>query len=69
MIDRVKPRSMPKELRTLEEIVKEKERVRKQQQTRNESDGNDYKIHDFDNDPLLDALIKEHPEKDPANIK
>jgi hypothetical protein len=69
MIDRVKPRSRPREFHTLEEIEKEKERVRKQQQTRNESDSGIYKAYDKDDDPLLDALIREHPEKDPAKIK
>jgi hypothetical protein len=69
MINRVKPRSRPNESRTLEEIAKEKERVKKQQQTRAESDTGIYKPYDKDDDPLLDALIKEHPEKDPAKIK
>jgi hypothetical protein len=69
MINREKPRSRPNELRTLEELAKEKERIRKQQQTRNELDVYDYRAYDYEYDPLLEALIKEHPEKDPANTK
>jgi hypothetical protein len=70
MIERAKPRSRPKELFTPEEfLAKEKERVRKMQQTMYESDGGDYKAYAHGYDPLLEALIKEHPEKDPANTK
>jgi hypothetical protein len=58
-----------KEFRTIEEIEKEKERIRKQQQTRNKSDADDYEAYEFNDDPLLDALIANHPERDPAKIK
>jgi len=63
----------PKEPLTEEEkLAREKERVRKQQQNRMEDSGVHYRPGDQDlrlHDPLLEALIKEHPEKDPAKIK
>jgi hypothetical protein len=58
-----------REVRTPEQLEKEKERIRKLQQTVLEKEGNPYKAYIEDYDPLLEALIKEHPEKDPANIK
>jgi hypothetical protein len=61
--------SKPKELRTPEELEKEKERVKKLQQTRNESESGVYHPHNPQDNPLLDALIREHPERDPAKIK
>ena len=70
MIIRARPRSKPKELTEEEKLAKEKERIRKLQQTRQESDsGGHYYPGEIGQDPLLDALIKEHPEKDPAKIK
>ena len=65
-----------RELTLEEKLTKEKERVRKLQQTRQikiEADsGKNYHPGEVGldvHDPLLDALIKEHPEKDPANLK
>ena len=70
--------SKPKEFLTLEELEREKERVRKMKQTiYDHVEG----THDgrpnvrrtekgfVESDQLLEALIKEHPEKDPAKIK
>jgi hypothetical protein len=59
-----------KEVRTPEELAKEKERVRKLKQTKSESDTGHYGTENADRSKrLLDALIAAHPEKDPANIK
>ena len=75
MTPRKKPEEFkrrPIEHRTLEEIAKEKERIRKLKKTLSEQNegGQHYKAMESDNyDPLLEALIKEHPEKDPAKIK
>jgi hypothetical protein len=66
--ERSKPR--PNESRTPEELEKEKERVRKLKQTRSESDIGHYGNDNIDrSQALLDALIREHPERDPANTK
>ena len=60
----------PKRILTEEEkIAKEKERIRKLQQTKQEQDGAHYRISPDGSQALLDALIREHPEKDPAKIK
>jgi hypothetical protein len=66
---RKKPDSKLKEFRTPEELEKEKERIRKLQQTRYEADSDEYKSDHDDYDPLLEILIREHPERDPAKIK
>jgi hypothetical protein len=63
-------RPQPNESRTPEQLEKEKERVRKLKQTKSESDTGNYGTDNADRcQALLDALIKAHPEKDPANIK
>jgi len=65
--------------RTAEELIKEKERVRKLKKTLSEQteathDGR-FKVTKVEGsslegfDRLLDALIREHPEKDPAKTK
>jgi hypothetical protein len=66
---RKKPDPKLKEFRTPEELEKEKERVRKLKKTKSESDTDAYEPHDTKDNPLLDALIWEHPERDPAKIK
>lgn len=73
MIERTKPRSKPKVLTEEEKLAKEKERIRKLQQTRMETDaGLHYRPMEVgleNHDPLLEILRKEHPEKDPAKTK
>jgi len=68
MAERAKKEPLTEE----EKLAREKERIRKLQQTRVEDSGVHYRPGDLDlrdHDPLLEALIKEHPEKDPAKIK
>jgi hypothetical protein len=69
MIIRAKPRSKPRELTEEEKLAKEKERIRKLQQTKQEQEGAHYRASPDGSQALLDALIREHPEKDPANTK
>ena len=68
---RVRPRES---FRTEEEYEKERLRIRRLQETRLQIEANrdgrpstNELVKEYD--PLLDALIKEHPEKDPANTK
>ena len=69
MIERTRPRSKPKVLTEEEKLAKEKERIRKLQQTLQEQEGKPYRASPDGSQALLDALIREHPERDPANIK
>jgi len=64
-------RAYPKrrELTPEEKLAKEKERIRKLQITIAEQDGKHYRTSPDGSQALLDALIREHPEKDPAKIK
>ena len=58
-----------RELTLEEKIAREKERVRKLQATLQEQDGKPYRPSPDGSTALLDALIREHPERDPAKIK
>jgi hypothetical protein len=69
MITRAKPRSKPRELTEEEKLAKEKERIRKLQITLQEQEGKPYRLSPDGSKALLDALIREHPERDPAKIK
>jgi len=64
-----KVRSTP---RTPEQLAKEKERIRKLQRTRLDPEFYPYYRPDgtplSEHDALLEALKKEHPEKDPDKI-
>jgi hypothetical protein len=63
-----------KELQTPEYVQKKTEELRRRQRIRTETEAtHDGRPKTFmgleEFDPLLEALIKEHPEKDPAKIK
>ena len=80
MTPRKKPEELirrPNKFATLEDILREKERVRKLKKTLSEKHLLYEQTHDGrpktegldEYDPLLEVLIREHPEKDPAKIK
>jgi hypothetical protein len=58
-----------KELTLEEKLAREKERIRKLQITKQEQEGKHYRASPDGSRALLNALIREHPEKDPAKIK
>ena len=62
--------SRPKKIYTEEEkLAREKERIRKLQITLNEQDGRHYQSSPNGSANLLDALRREHPERDPDKQK
>jgi hypothetical protein len=78
MTPRLRVRPPRKEFTPEEKLEREKERIRKLQATRLEIEGTRDGRTSVDQTPgsmvkgcdrLLEALIKEHPEKDPANTK
>jgi hypothetical protein len=73
MAERVRKYDKPqKEFKgqTIAEQLERKKRQKVRQETEATHDGRPKTFVGLDEfDPLLDALIKEHPEKDPAKIK